>query len=319
VSDPQSWAEFGAEPGLFDVEQPPPVSLADKFGIPPMALIDRRADDWQQRKRRWLSMGIKSEEGRGGDLLGLQHIIDNPEQYRRYETLTGTSVFDPVICELVYRWFTLPGWRVLDPFAGGSVRGVVAATLGRGYFGVDLRPEQVQANRDQWPGIAARYSPPGPEPRWYPGDAADVVGRLAAASYDLVFTCPPYADLEQYSDDPRDLSNMDYPAFVAAQALIIGRACARLRPDRFACWVTSDVRDKQGGYRGLRDATVAAFRAAGLTLWNDVIILDRYGTLPIRVERYFRATRKLGRVHQHLLIFCKGDARAATQLLEEGV
>jgi hypothetical protein len=26
-------------------------------------------------------------------------------------------------------------------------------------------------------------------------------------------SCPPYADLEKYSDDPKDLSNMDYADF----------------------------------------------------------------------------------------------------------
>lgn len=36
---------------------------------------------------------------------------------------TGTSIFDPVICEIAYRWFCPPGGTVLDPFAGGSVRG----------------------------------------------------------------------------------------------------------------------------------------------------------------------------------------------------
>ena len=36
---------------------------------------------------------------------------------------------------------------VLDPFAGGSVRGIVASQLGRGYLGIELAAEQVEANR----------------------------------------------------------------------------------------------------------------------------------------------------------------------------
>src|SRR5688572_4612648 len=51
---------------------------------------------------------------------------------------SGTSIFDPVLCELIYRWFVPPGGLVLDPFAGGSVRGIVAAMLGRRYVGVEL-------------------------------------------------------------------------------------------------------------------------------------------------------------------------------------
>ena len=45
-------------------------------------------------------------------------------------TQSGTSIFDPVLCELAYRWFCPPGGVVLDPFAGGSVRGIVASKLG---------------------------------------------------------------------------------------------------------------------------------------------------------------------------------------------
>ena len=69
---------------------------------------------------------------------------------------TGTSIFDPVLCELAYTWFSPPGGVVLDPFAGGSVRGIIAAALGRKYIGIDLRPEQVQANEEQVPTIKDR-------------------------------------------------------------------------------------------------------------------------------------------------------------------
>ena len=61
----------------------------------------------------------------------------------------GTSIFDPVLCELIYRWFAPKAGVVLDPFAGGSVRGIVAARLGLTYVGIDLRAEQVAANREQ--------------------------------------------------------------------------------------------------------------------------------------------------------------------------
>jgi len=66
----------------------------------------------------------------------------------------GTSIFDPVLCEVAYRWYAPPGGRILDPFAGGSVRGVVAAVLGYDYTGIDLRQEQVEANQANWSRIS---------------------------------------------------------------------------------------------------------------------------------------------------------------------
>jgi DNA modification methylase len=78
------------------------------------------------------------------------------------EELTGTSIFDPVLCELAYSWFSPKGGIVLDPFAGGSVRGIVASKLGRQYIGVDLRAEQVAANRKQGDELCDNDATPPP-------------------------------------------------------------------------------------------------------------------------------------------------------------
>lgn len=222
----------------------------------------------------------------------------------------GTSIFDPVLCELACRWFSPPAGRVLDPFAGGSVRGIVASRLGRDYTGVELRPEQIAANDAQ----ADRITPDRP-PHWLEGDARDLGTLLHADErFDLLFSCPPYFDLEVYSDDPRDLSRAaDYAAFSEAHAAIIAAGADRLRDDRFACWVVSEIRDTAGAYRGLVPDTIRAFQAAGLQFYNEAILVTAVGSLPIRVGRHFSSTRKLGRTHQNVLVFLKGNARAAVE------
>lgn len=305
-----------AEATLFDLERPPPVSLADKFGVPPMSVLDRRSGHWQDRKRRWLCLGIRSELGRGRGLIygtwsdtggrnGAQRPSAVTQMHHDYQG--GSSIFDPGLCELVYRWLTAPGGRVLDPFAGGSVRGVVASVLGRYYLGVDLSAAQVAANQSQT-GLGSEIAP-----AWVVGDACRVGEVLTPADeFDLLFTCPPYADLEVYSDASADLSAMPYEVFRAAHAHAIAAAVARLRRDRFAAWVISDVRDRRGMYRGLVGDTVAAFRRAGMDLYNDAVVLDQVGTAALRAERAFVATRKLARTHQHLLVFVKGDPKRAT-------
>ena len=220
--------------------------------------------------------------------------------------VTGTSIFDPVLCELAYRWFSPPGGTVLDPFAGGSVRGVVASALGRRYVGVDLSAKQLEANREQ----AARLCKE-PLPTWHNGDSRDLDTLAPGLEADLVFSCPPYADLEVYSDDPRDLSAMDYPGFLAAYRAIVAKACGRLRPDRFACFVVGDVRDPKGNYRNLPGETIAAFLAVGLTLYNEAVLVTAVGSLPVRAGKAFAAGRKLGKTHQNVLVFLKGDAKRA--------
>jgi len=223
---------------------------------------------------------------------------------------SGTSIFDPVLCELAYRWFCPPDGLVLDPFAGGSVRGIVAAQLGRRYLGVDLSARQIAANEAQ----AVQICNPDNQPRWICGNSADIEQLAGGASADFVFSCPPYMDLEIYSDDPADLSNLPPAEFEAVYRRIIRGAVALLADDRFACFVVGEVRAKDhgGAYRGFVPMTIAAFEAAGARFYNEAILITAAGSLPIRAARQFEAMRKLGKTHQNVLVFCKGDPRAAT-------
>jgi len=228
---------------------------------------------------------------------------------------TGTSIFDPVLCEIAYRWFCPPGGLVLDPFAGGSVRGIVAAKLGRRYLGIELREEQVAANNAQRAEICAESDT---QPSWLVGDSREIEDLTQGVEADFIFSCPPYADLERYSDDPADLSAMKWDDFQRAYREIISATCALLRPDRFACFVVGDVRDKKTGfYRGLPALTTEAFIAGGARLYNQAILVTAVGSLPLRVSRQFEASRKLGNTHQHVLVYCKGDPKAATTAVGE--
>lgn len=142
------------------------VTLAERFVVPPFSILDARQGYWQNRKRAWIGLGLKSELGRGRALATLdsaiaisqQRVIEHDIPPDEQALAAGVSVFDPVLCELVYRWFCPPGGQVLDFFAGGSVRGIVAAALGAKYTGVDLRAEQVAANETQSDDVKAKLT-----------------------------------------------------------------------------------------------------------------------------------------------------------------
>jgi hypothetical protein len=249
----------------------------------------------------------RAKEAELGRELSTEEFLADHYQPSEAPTASGTSIFDPVLCEIAYRWFCPPGGTVLDPFAGGSVRGIVASRLGLNYVGVELRGEQVVANEAQ----AALGA--GPAPRWITGDSRDIATLAQGVNADLIFSCPPYWNLEVYSDDPADLSTLGKDAFFEAYALIIHDTVARLRDDRFAVWVIGDVRDAGGFFVNLPGRTVEAFEAAGARFYNDAILVTAVGSLPIRVGRQFTASRKLGRTHQNVLVFCKGDPKRATE------
>ncbi len=226
---------------------------------------------------------------------------------------TGTSVFDPVLCELAYRWFSPPGGQILDPFAGGSVRGIVAGRLGRRYFGVDLSGPQIKANRQQ-----ARQIKTEVTPKWRVGDSRGrdfekMTKKIPAV--DFLFTCPPYGSLEKYSDNPRDLSAMPHREFLKAYREIIHQSWGRLREDRFACVVVGDFRDKARNLRNFVADSIGIFLDAGAKLHNHAILITSGGSLALRAGRTFPKARRLLPSHQNVLVFVKGNPIKATEAI----
>lgn len=290
---------------LFGNEIVEDVLLRDKFIEPPFSVLDTRGGNWQGRKRAWLSKGIKSEVGRNDNLT----FTGAAAQFDYYRVKEGkrantdeqsTSIFDPVLTELMYRWFCPDGGAILDPFAGGSVRGIVANYLGYKYVGIELRQQQVESNREQ----ALNILPINNQPQWYVGDSDRILDEIWN-KFEFIFSCPPYANLEVYSDLPDDLSNMNYKDFIIKYRSIIGKAIKLLKPGRFACFVVGEVRDKEGYYYDFVGDTKRAFIDQGAKLYNDAVLLSVVGSASMRASKVFEAGRKLTKIHQNILIFKK--------------
>lgn len=334
ISLPQiDWIEFE---GLLNPAPIEPIkevilkSLAERFIIPPFSIFDSRQGYWQERKKLWHKLGFDSQEtredvelisktGQAPAIYALRNEIREKlkrepvwdevlaeAEKRGMHIYSGASIFDPVLCEVCYKWFCPDGGTILDPFAGGSVRGIVASILRYLYTGVDLRSEQITANWEQ----AKKIANINFLPNWIIGDSNHILQTdVLLPFYDFVFSCPPYHDLEQYSDDPNDLSNMGYEEFLQVYRSIIAKSVAKLKENRFACFVVGDIRDKQGFYRNFVSDTIECFEDAGAKLYNEIILINVAGSLPIRIGRQFGGYRKVGKMHQNVLVFYKGDPK----------
>lgn len=274
--------------------------LRDKFIEPPFSVLNSTNGNWQKRKNKWKRLGLKSEVGRSLNLTNLNGFNDNVN-YETRLNYTGTSIFDPVLCELIYHWFCEPNGLIFDPFAGGSVRGIVANYLGFKYTGIELRKEQVDSNREQALDILELNN----QPQWYIGDSEQIVNDLMP-NYDLIFSCPPYMDLEVYSNLPSDLSQMNDVEFISKYESIIKKCVSKLKENCFAVFVVGEVRDKKTGfYKDFVGITKNAFYKAGLKLYNDAIFLESgLNTAAMRADKYMK-NKKLVKVHQNVLVFRK--------------
>lgn len=282
---------------LFGNEIIEDVLLRDKFIEPPFSVLDTKQGSWSTRKKHWERLGIQGEIGRDAKCnANLKPLKGNPDRFEDKQI----SIFDPALCEVIYHWFCKDGGRILDPFAGGSVRGIVANYLGYNYMGIDIRPEQIESNYQQ-----AREILPNNMPDWVCGDSNEVVEAMDEKDFDLIFTCPPYADLEVYSDMEGDISNMPYDEFLVAYSNIIKKSCDKLKLGCYAVFVVGEVRDKKGNYIGFVPDTIKIMQDIGMIYYNEIILLNQLGNAAMRASSLFPKSQKVVKVHQNVLVFKK--------------
>ena len=258
-----------------------------------LSILDTRTKAWKEAKTKW---NINSKMGR-------EDIIANVGGWNTNEP----SIFDPVLTELFYTWYVPDGGSIIDPFAGGSVRGIVADELGMRYTGIDISRNQIEANRLQSDG-----------PEWILGDSQQVLETLDT-KYDFGFTCPPYHNLEIYTDEVNDLSNMGWDAFRAKYELIMHRMYDVLKDNRFMAIVVGEIRDasktrdyKIGKYKNLIGETIKAAESAGFHYYNEFILINPFERASKQMNRYYNKNRKVPSVHQNVLVFIKGNPDIAT-------
>jgi DNA modification methylase len=269
----------------------PHAKLAEAFIIPPFSVLNTQGGDWLERRKNWRALINDEGESREGVQVGVVTDING-----------GTSILDPVLAEVLLRWFNIPNGTAFDPFAGDTVFGYVAASVGHKFTGIELRKEQADLNQK-------RVDDDKLPAKYHCDDALNMDKYVKPESQDFIFSCPPYADLEVYSTLPNDLSNMPHDEFFKVYATVLRKTYDKLKPGRFAAIVVSEVRNKQGEYIGLVPRTINIMEKAGYKYYNELILVNTPGTLRLRVARYMNSNRKIGRHHQNVLVFYKGNPK----------
>lgn len=269
-------------------------TMSDYFGVAPFSILNTTDKDWINRKQRWNKLINDTGQARKNVLAGgnsEKDVMNN---------MNGSSILDAVLAELMIKWFTEEGFTTFDPFAGDTVFGFISGYLKRPFEGIELRQEQVDFNQMQCnrENINCKYI----------CDTSENMDKyIENESKDFIFSCPPYADLEVYSDLKEDLSTMSHEDFFKVYEKILKNTYNKLKNDRFAVIVTSEVRNKKGEYIRLVPNTINIMVEAGYIYYNDIILMNSVGTLPMRTGRHMNAGRKIGRRHQNVLVFYKGN------------
>lgn len=312
-------------------------SLKDIFTVPPLSVLNATHGYWQQRKAMWRNLIGDDGDTRKGvmgygvgflypdiymqsmeerEQLGipfeeyLNEYVTDEEKAKQERSLfnKNVSLFDPVLAEVLCRWFSREGDSIYDCFAGDTQKGLVFGYCGRKFSGIELRQEQVDVNSR----VLASHDVPV---SYICDDGRNVRKHFGWLTQDMLFSCPPYYNLEVYSDDERDASNQrSYADYVAIIEKAFGEAITCLKINRFAVIVVSNVRDRNTGeYYDIVSEVKRIFGQGGMRLYNELVYIEPIGVRRLMAERTMR-TRKVTKVHQNILVFYKGDTRKIKML-----
>ena len=245
-------------------------------------IIKRRVRDWRR---------LTGETGHDG-ARNQTFRADHDSVY------TGThSVFPAPLMEMIIvRYAGERGSHILDAFAGGPPRGLVSAIMGHNYTGFEIRQEQIDENKAVLDRLHLRGA------NYIHGD-----GRFLECDtkFDCAITCPPYYNLEVYSDLPDDISNFrSYAEFNGSMFLCALSHFQRLKPGAFACIIVGLFRDKSGELIDFPSDTVANFKEAGFLYWQHIILSKNFASAAVRAANAWKNSKLVPR-HESLLIFKK--------------
>jgi DNA modification methylase len=254
-------------------------------------LIKRRVRDWKR---------LLGEDGHTGSRSETMRA-DHDSAY----TATHSVFPAPLVEWILLRYGGPPGSSILDAFAGGPVRAVVSTIMGFKYLGFDIRQEQIDENNRTLEKLALGNEGVGAE--FILGDGRFLNdGNRDFGPFDVALTCPPYWNLEVYSDRDDDLSNFQtYEQFRAGIAMCAMSHYPLMKPGAFVCTVVGPFRNKKTGELiDFPGHTIEDFREAGFTFWQNVILTKNFGSACIRSTNAWLG-QKLIPLHEHLLVFRK--------------
>ena len=259
--------------------------MIDRLGFLPSTI-------WKPDRN--ITATIKKEVG---DESQCRKSLNANMAYRRNGVNGGKpSVFNPHLSQMILAAYCDYNSNIYDPFAGGGTRGYIASKMKHKYFGVELRKEEVDRISRMFPKWGIKFD-------IKIGDSVTYVPKKE--KYDFSFTCPPYYNLEQYSDLSNDLSNYDsYDTFLKGIKKVLANTYNSLKPNSFCIWVVGNFRDKKGEMVHFNGDVVKLAKETGFTFWDEIIWNGASSVALTRCGKFIH-NRKAVRTHEYILIFRK--------------
>jgi DNA modification methylase len=230
------------------------------------------------------------------DTAQVRKTINSNRGDRRHGVNGGkSSVFNPHLAQKIIAAYCPINATIYDPFGGGGTRGYIATKMGHKYLGIEIRKEEVERVLKQMKEWKLNFE-------LIVGDSRNYKPEK---KYNFSFTCPPYYDLELYSNLSGDLSNCkDYETYLIELKKVVKNVYDCLKENSFSVWVVGNFRDISGKLEHLNGDLVRIAKEVGFIMWDEIIWEGASNVALTRCGK-FEKNRKSVRMHEYVLIFKK--------------
>jgi len=220
------------------------------------------------------------------------------------------SEFNPTVAKNIISFWSKENDLILDPFSGRT-RALVSNRMNRNYIGYEVSKDVVDymlvkfnelkiLNNDSYHFIEIHNR-----------DCLEIENDYKGECVDMVFSCPPYWNLEKYESVDGQLSDIkDYNEFLDELEVRLGNACNVLKVNKYMCMVVGDFRRKGKYVTFHADLIDRMKKNKGLKL-HDVVVMQN---IPFGMAACYFGNRKLydctAKAHEYLLVWKKiGDGK----------
>lgn len=215
--------------------------------------------------------------------------------------LTGKmSEFNSTLAEFVVKYWSNVGAVILDPFHGWGTRAVVSYNLGRRYIGFDISKvanEFISAYFNSKVSLTSGFMP-----TFFLSDGCKLEG-IPASSVDLVFTCPPYFNIEKYESGQYQLSDINNYNYFLLRMSQCARACYSVLKDGSYCIIVAGDWRVDGELKLFGKDIIEVFLRVGF-LMHDFIV-HKLNSVNILGCGEFERNGFVCKSHEYVLVFKK--------------
>jgi len=216
------------------------------------------------------------------------------------------SEFNPLISQNITNFWCDEGDVVLDPFAGRT-RGIVSGLTHRKYYGFEISKSTFDKVNDVIQSGKDKFDE-GFMPILYNDDSFNMENYNEIPEVDLIYSCPPYWNLEKYPSCDGQLSDIDkYEVFLDRLTSIIEKCSHKLKTNGFICLVVGDFRVNEGERLLPFDSDLARKieEIKGIVLWDKIVIQNVNNFIASRRFGAIKHRRITSKVSEYLLVFKK--------------